>query len=409
MSTPGVADPHLLSGVRILDLTRVLAGPTCTRMFAELGADVIKVEAAPHGEMARAIGRLRNERSLHLVQQNLNKRSLCVDLRRPEGIALIRRLVPHCDVVVENFRPGVLAGMGLGYEALKALREDIILCSISALGQHGPLADKPGYDVIAQAYSGVTSMIGEPDALPSLPSLALGDISTGVHAAFAVAAALIHRYRTGKGQALDIALLDCYYHYHEASVYQVSASDGRLDPTRGGSHYTYVCPNGVFRVKDRAVVIVAFLHHWRDLCAAMARPDMVTDERYATDAARVARRGEVIAIIERWLDGFADADAAIAHLEAHNVPCAPVLSVKETMVHPHFVERGTVRTVTDPVAGTFQIPGMPIRTSDYPAAPPYVAPLLGEHNAAILGELLGMGADDIARLAADGVLAHGPN
>ena len=134
---------HLLSGIRILDLTRVLAGPTCTRLFAEMGADVIKVEAAPHGDMARALGRQRNDRSLHLIQQNLNKRSLCVDLHKPEGISLIRRLVPHCDVVVENFRPGVLAAMGLGFQALKALRADIILCSISALGQLSPCQTNP--------------------------------------------------------------------------------------------------------------------------------------------------------------------------------------------------------------------------------------------------------------------------
>ena len=400
---------HLLTGIRILDLTRVLAGPTCTRLFAEMGADVIKVEAAPHGEMARAIGRLRNDRSLHLIQQNLNKRSLCIDLRKPEGLDLIRQLVSHCDVVVENFRPGMVESLGLGYRALQALRPDIILCSISALGQRGPLSSKPGYDGIAQAYSGVTSMIGEPDELPCLPSLGVGDVSTGVHAAFAIAAALLHRARTGRGQALDIALLDCYYHYHEASVYQASASDGQLDPTRGGRHYTYVCPNGVFPVKDRALVLVAFLHHWRDLCTAMGRPDMTTDPRYATDGARVERRAEVINLIETWLDGFPDVASAIAHLEGHNVPCAPVLSVKETLVHPHFLERGTVRTVTDPIAGTFQIPGMPIKTSDYSAELPYLAPLLGEHNAEILRELLGKDASEVDALVAAGVLQSGAN
>lgn len=400
---------HLLTGIRILDLTRVLAGPTCTRLFAEMGADVIKVEAAPNGEMARAIGRIRNDRSLHLVQQNLNKRSLCVDLRQPAGLELIRELVPYCDVVVENFRPGMIENLGLGYAALQALRPDIILCSISALGQHGPLASKPGYDSIAQAYSGVTSMIGEPNEPPYLPSLALGDVSTGVHAAFAIAAALLHRARTGRGQALDIALLDCYYHYHEASVYQASASDGRLDPTRGGRHYTYVCPNGVFAVKNRALVLVGFLHHWPDLCAAMSRPDMVTDPRYSTDAARVQRRAEVIDIIETWLDRFADVASAIAHLEAHHVPCAPVLSVKETLAHPHFVERGTVRTVTDPIAGTFQIPGMPIKTSEYAADLPYVAPRLGEHNAEILRELLGKDVSEVDALVAAGVLVSGRN
>ncbi|MBI2800460.1 MAG: CoA transferase [Gammaproteobacteria bacterium] len=400
---------HLLTGIRILDLTRVLAGPTCTRLFAEMGADVFKIEAAPNGEMARAIGRLRNDRSLHLIQQNLNKRSLCIDLRKPEGIDLIRQLVPHCDVVVENFRPGTMDSIGLGYAALQALRPDIIMCSISALGQSGPLSSKPGYDPIAQAYSGVSSMIGEPDEVPCLPSLGLGDVSTGVHAAFAIAAALLHRARTGRGQALDIALLDCYYHYHEASVYQASASDGQLDPTRGGRHYTYVCPTGIFPVKDRALALVAFLHHWPDLCAAMSRPDMVTDPRYATDAARVKRRAEVVGIIEAWLDKFPDVASAITHLEAHNLPCAPVLSVKETLTHPHFLARGTVRTVTDPIAGAFQIPGMPIKTSDYSANLPYVAPRLGEHNAEILTELLGMGPSEVDALMTAGVLMSGPN
>ena len=194
---------HMLSGYRVLDLTRAVAGPTCTRMFAEMGADVIKIESAPDGEMSRAMSHIRNERSLYTVQQCLNKRSVCVDLRSAEGMALLREMVPHCDIVVENFKPGVIAQMGLGYEVLKGLREDIILCSISALGQSGPLAGKPGYDYIAQAYSGITSMVGEPDQLPALTLAAIGDASTGVTAAFALAAALLDRHRTGQGQHLN--------------------------------------------------------------------------------------------------------------------------------------------------------------------------------------------------------------
>ena len=402
-----MSNQHLLSGVRILDLSRVLSGPTCTRLFAEMGADVIKVESAPHGDMTRKLSRLRNERSLYLVQQNLNKRSLCVDLRKPEGLALVRALVPSCDAVVENFRPGVMATLGLDYESLRALREDIILCSISALGQSGPLASKPGYDTIAQAYSGITSMIGEPDQLPSLPNVGIGDISTGAHAAFAIAAALVHRYRTGRGQALDVALLDCYYHYHEAGVHQASASGGDIVPTRSGRHFSYVCPVGIFKVKDKALALVAFLHHWPDLCRAMGRPDLIDDARYALDSERIKHRAVVNEMVEQWLEGFADVHAAVAALEAHQVPCAPVLSVTETLTHPHFIERGTVRTVHDPIAGTFQIPGMPIKTSDYPANPPYLAPRLGEHNAAILGELLGKSEADIAALTAAGVLVSG--
>ena len=154
---------HMLSRFRVLDLTRAVAGPTCTKMFAELGAEVIKVESAPGGDMARSISKLRNERSLYYIQHNLNKKSLCIDFRKPGGLDLIRELVPYYDVVVENFRPGVMAKIGLSYDELKKLRSDIILCSISALGQTGPLSHKPGYDYVAQAYSGIISMIGEKD------------------------------------------------------------------------------------------------------------------------------------------------------------------------------------------------------------------------------------------------------
>lgn len=395
---------HMLSGYRILDLTRAVAGPTCTRMFAEMGADVIKVEPAPDGEMARSVSKIRNERSLYLVQQSLNKKSLCVDLRTPEGLALVRELVPHCDVVVENFKPGIIAAMGLGYDALRELREDIILCSISALGQSGPLASKPGYDFIAQAYAGITSMIGDPEGAPSLPLAAIGDASTGVTGAFAIAAALLDRHRTGEGQHLDIALLDCYYHYHEVGVHQASASGGTIKPHRNGSHFSYVCPAGVYHASGGYIVLAAFLHHWRDLCAAMERPDLIDDPAWASDAARLEHVDEVIATVETWLQSFPDVASAVTHLDAHNVPCAPVLSVEETLTFPHHVARGTVRTVTDPIAGEFQIPGHPVRSSRYPADNDYLAPLLGEHNHAILSELLGKTDHDINELTSAGIL-----
>lgn len=400
-------NPHLLSGIRILDFTRALAGPTCTRMFAEMGAEVLKIESAPKGDMTRGVSKLRNERSLYMVQQNLNKKSVCIDFRQAEGLALVRELVPHCDVVVENFRPGVMAQMGLAFDDLKRLRADIILCSISALGQHGPLSAKPGYDYIAQAYSGVTSMIGERDQAPCIPLVGLGDVSTGVHGAFAIAAALLHRARTGRGQHLDIALLDCYYHYHEVNVHQYSASNGSIKPTRNGRHASYVCPAGVYRGRGGDIMLMGFLQHWADLCAAMGRPELVTDPAWASDAARLAHLPDVIETIETWLGGFADVASAIAELEAHGVPCAPVLTVEETVNHPHFIARGTVRTINDPVAGEFKIPGMPIKTSDYPANLPYVAPLLGEHNAEVLGGLLGKSAAEIAALTSAGVLQAG--
>jgi CoA:oxalate CoA-transferase len=396
----------MLAGLRILDLTRALAGPTCTRMLVEMGAEVIKVEPAPAGEMTRHVSKLRgNERSLYYIQQNRGKQSLCVDLRQPEGLALVRELVQHVDVVVENFKPGVIADMGMGFDALKAIRPDIILCSISALGQRGPLAAKPGYDYIAQAYAGVTSMIGDPAQPPYIPLLGLGDVNTGVHAALAILAALRYRDRTGRGQHLDIGLLDVYYHCHEVNVHTYSGTRGQVQPRRNGRHLSYVCPAGVFRGNGgRDVTIMAFMQHWKDLCAAMGRSDLATHPDWDSDAKRLERLDEVIALIEGWLQGYADADEAIRVLEAHGVPCAPVLSVAETVEQPHLRERGTVRTIEDRLAGSFDIPGFPLRFSDFPEPLPLEAPLLGEHNASILEDLLGRSPEEVARLRAAGVL-----
>ena len=395
---------HLLTGVRVLDFTRALAGPTCTRMFAEMGAEVIKIEGAPLGDMTRQVSKLKGDRSFYHIQHNLNKKSVCVDLRTRQGMNIVRELVPHCDVVVENFRPGVMAKMGLDFDELKKLRADIIMCSISALGQTGPLSNKPGYDYIAQAYSGVTSMIGDPDEAPSIPLVGIGDVSTGVHGAFAIAAALLHRGRTGKGQYLDVSLLDCYYHNHEVNVHQYSGSGGEIKPTRGGRHTSYLCPGGVYRGKGGDIMLMAFMHHWKDLCAAMEKQEFVDKNGWQTDAERIERLDEVILLVEGWLATFPDVSTAIQRLEMFDVPCAPVLSVEDTVTHPHLVERGTVRTITDPLVGEFKIPGMPIKTSDYKSDTEYVAPCLGEHNVEVLKTLLDKSDEEIKVLSDAGVL-----
>ena len=395
---------HVLTGLRVLDLTRALAGPTCTRMFAEMGAEVIKVESAPSGDMTRRMSKILNERSLYFVQQNLGKKSLCVDLRDPRGMALIAALVPKVDVVVENFKPGTLAAMGLGYDRLREMRQDIILCSISAMGQKGPLASLPGYDYIAQGYSGVTSMIGEAGGTPYIPPVGIGDVSTGVHGALAVLAALRYRDRTGKGQHLDIGLLDVYYHCHEVTVHQCSASNGQLKPSRQGPHLNYVCPAGVFKANEGWVVIMAFLHHWKDLCTAMNRPDLINDARLGTDEGRLANRPEVVKLLEDWLATFPDRDSAVTKMHQHQVPAAPVLSIAETLSHPHHLARGTVRTIHDRIAGEFQIPGMPLKFSAFPQDLPLQAPTMGQHNAQILRELLDCDATEIEALRAANVL-----
>ncbi len=398
---------HVLSDLKVLDFTRALAGPTVTRMFAEMGAQVIKVESAPNGDLTRRMSKVRNERSLYYVQQNLGKKSLCVDLRDPRGLALIAALIPKVDVVVENFKPGTFDAMGLGYARLKQMREDVILCSVSALGQSGPLSHLPGYDFIAQGYSGVTSLIGDADGTPYIPPVGMGDVSTGVHGALAVLAALRYRDRTGRGQHLDIGLLDVYYHCHEVTVHQCSASDGAIKPTRNGPHLSYICPAGVFKAKGGWVVIMAFLHHWQDLCAAMERPDLIDHDYLGTDAGRLAHRDEVVALLEGWLAGFPDRDSAIEHLHKYQVPASPVLSIEETLSHPHLLARGTVRTITDPVAGTFQIPGMPLKFSEFPEDLELTAPTMGQHNAEVLRDWLGLNEAEIDTLRSANVLQQG--
>ena len=398
---------HALSGIRVLDLSRALAGPSCTRMLAEMGAEVIKVESAPSGDMVRGMSKLRNERSLYYIQQNRGKKSVCVNLRDPRGMALVTGLVPKVDVVVENFKPGTMAEMGLGYERLREMRNDIILCSISALGQSGPLSQLPGYDFIAQAYSGVTSMIGEAGGTPYIPLVAVGDVNTGVHGALAIMAALRYRDRTGKGQHLDVGLLDVYYHCHEVSVHQYSGSNGQLKPSRQGPHLNYVAPAGVFKANGGWVVIMAFLHHWKDLCKAMERPDLVTDPDFATDPARLAHRADLIKMIEDWLATFPDRDSAVEHMHKYGVPAAPVLSIEETVNHPHLRARGTVRTIEDPIAGKFDIPGMPLKFSAFPEALPLEAATLGQHNGEVLSDLLGRSDQEIEELRKAGVLVEG--
>ncbi|MGE3296040.1 MAG: CaiB/BaiF CoA transferase family protein [Porticoccaceae bacterium] len=399
-----MASKPILAGYRIIDFTQYLAGPSATRLMAEMGAEIIKVEMAPFGDPSRAFPYRKNKRSAYYVQQNRGKKSLCLDLKDARSKQVIRDLIRQCDVLIENYAPGVIARLGFGWEAVRELNPRLVMCSISAFGQTGPLSHLSGFDYIAQAYAGVTSVIGEPDRPPSLPMLAIGDVTTGVHAACALGFALLDVHRTGVGQHLDISLLDCYFHHHEVNVQAWSASGGAIVPRRAGSHHYAVAPTGIFRGPEGYIMILALLHQWPVLCKAMGREDLVKDERFKTNELRVANQKELIALIEGWLQGFPTDAAAIAALQAVRVPVAPILTVAQAVAHPHHRARGTVRTVSDRMLGEFDIPGMPLRFSNHPELPPLQAPLLGEHNAELLAGLLGYGAEQIAELEQGGVL-----
>ena len=399
---------HILNGYRVLDMTHVLAGPSATRLLAEMGAEVIKVELPPGGDVSRGLPAIRNGRSGYFVQQNRGKKSICLNAKSTAGKRILTALIEQVDIFVENFAPGVIGRLGFDWNAVQKINPQVIMCSLSAFGQTGPLSALPGFDYIAQSYSGITGMIGEPDGSPYIPMAGIGDVIGGVHAACAIGYALLHRERAGEGQYLDIAMLDAYTHCHELNIAIYSMSQGEFEPTRSGKHHFAVCPLGLFEGKTHWICIIALQPQWAGLCRAIGRPEFINDPRYDASEKRAETAHEVIGIIQDWLGSMPSDEAAIAALEAERVPCAPVLKISEVVKHPHMLERGTIRTVTDPKLGEVQMPGMPLKFSGFEHNQPLQAAALGEHNEDVLSDLLGYSDDDIKALYAAGVLSADP-
>jgi len=400
---------HILDGYRALDFTQYLAGPTTTRFLAEMGAEVIKIELAPVGDYGRFIPYVHDGRSAFYVQQNRGKKSLCIDVKSPEGLTLIKQLISKVDVMVENFSPGAIGRMGLGYDTVSAINPRIVMCSVSTLGQGGPLANRPGFDMIGAAYAGVLDMLGYRDRPPIIPQMSLGDISTGAHAAAAIGFALLHRERTGKGQYVETSLLDCYFSYHDSAVQLLSASHGAMRPYRNGSHHYLICPVGIFSGKPNDVLIIAGTdRQWPLLCRAMGKPELAEEARFRGHTDRVTNAEELRQIVQQWLDSMPNDEQIYGTLEAHRVPYAPVLSVEQAMREHHLRERQIVRTVNDRFLGELALPGFPLPFLDFPRHPELEAPTLGEHNEEILRELIGLSPERIQELEAAGILVRGP-
>ena len=399
-STP---DPYL-EGVTVLDFTQYLAGPSCTRLLAELGAEIIKVEMAPHGDPARGGMPRRNKRAGGYVQQNRGKRSLCVDLRRPEGVALIKELVPHVDVVTENYSAGVMDRRGLGYDDLATINPAVIMASISGFGQTGPLAHKTAFDYIAQAYSGLMHITGAPDGPPTPTGMALADCNAGFHAFAGLGYALYRRSRTGRGCHIDVSMVEALFHMQEQAVMAPS-----MDPAqrveRHGAHYGPLSPAGAFRGPEAWIAILCTQGQIEGLWAAMGRPEFADDPRFGPAMARLEHREALTAEIEEWMATFATDADVLAELEAHRVPCAKVLDPAEARNEPFFVERGAIRQVEDPLVGTIDVPGFPIHFSDAPPEPDLEVHRLGEDNRMVLREMLGYDDGRIDALEAEGTIS----
>jgi CoA:oxalate CoA-transferase len=407
----------MLEGYRVLDFTQMVAGPTCTRILAEMGAEVIKLELAPDGDRVRAGGlkpltaEFKNSTtSTYYLQHNHSKLSFAIDLKQPEARSLVMSMLPKIDVVVENFAPGVIKRLGFAYEDVRKTNPKIIMASISMAGQTGSLSYKAGYDYIGQAYAGVTDGIGERDMAPSLVTMAIGDVSTGVAAAMAVGFALLHRERTGEGQYLDASLIDTYYHMHETSPPMVALRGHKYRKTRNGSQHPDGGPTGVYHFKDDQYIVLTIPtgHQWRAFTRAVGMPQLADDPRFKSARGRRDNGIELKVIIEDWLKTFTTRDDALASLDKERVPCAPVLTVNEATCHPHLNERKTVRWVNDPLLGRVAVPGVPVKFSSWPDRTELRTARLGEDNERVLRELLGMPDDQIRQLHARGILVRDP-
>lgn len=396
----------MLSNVKVLDFTQYLAGPAATRLFADFGAEVIKIERTPDGDLGRKIHFVAPGISGFFLAACAGKKSLAIEFKSARGREIIHELVRQVDVVIENYSPGVMAKYGFDYATLKAINPKLIMCSISGFGQDGPYSNFTSFDIIAQAQSGVMAMTGEPDGPPQYVGNYIGDPNAGVHAAVAICAALYHRALHGEGQYIDVSQLESLVYLDYINFPLSMMTQGRIAPRRFGGDFFSICPYGVYRSKEGYVVFAVAEHQWGPLVRAMGRPDLEHDERFATQVARCARRPEVRAIIEAWLQTFPDDATPLRLLAEARVPSAPILEIPQVPEHPQIKARGLFQDIPHPELGSTPVARSPFRLSTMKVATPFRAPYLGEHNEEILGARLGLGESDLAKLYAEGVIVQ---
>lgn len=393
-----------LTGVTILDLSRVLSGPYCTMLAADMGARVIKIEHPVRGDDTRAWGPpFQHGESAYFLSINRNKESVAIDFKQEEGRRLLNRLIEKADVVVENFRPGTLGAVGLGYDALSTRHPGLIYVSISGFGQSGPRRTEAGYDAVAQAEGGLMSVTGSPDGPPVRLGVAIADLAAGMYAFQGLLLALIARSKTGKGQLVDVALLDSV-----ASLLTYQA--GRFfatgeAPARTGNRHTAIAPYDTFDAADGVIVLaVGNDDQWRRLCHALERPDLAEAARFGTNADRVGHYDALRTALADTLSTRA-ASAWVQRLRAAGVPCGSVRSIDEVFADPQLLSRDMIATIEHPAIGPLRMAGLPTKLSATPGSIRTPPPRLGEHTKRVLEGDLGMSAGEIEDLRRDGVIS----
>jgi formyl-CoA transferase len=376
-----------LSGYRVLDLSRILAGPYCTMILGDQGAEVIKVERPDSGDDTRSWGPpFAGGESAYYLCCNRNKKSIAVDLKHPSGAELVRELAKVSDVLVENFTPGLTQRFGLDYETLRGINPRLVYASITAYGQDGPYRDRPGYDMVLSAVGGLMWITGERDGNPCKVGVAITDVLTGIYASGAITAALLWRERSGRGQYLDISLLDAQVSAlaNIASNYLVAGQEA----TRWGTAHESIIPYQVFRTKDRPIAIaVANQKLWVNFCKLVGRPQWLEDPRFESNPKRVEHREVLLPLIDElmaqrtcdeWMEVFVEAA----------IPCGPVNDMEHLFADPQVLHRAMIAEVPHPTIGSLRLTGTPIKYSETPATIRRHPPLLGEHTDEVLAEVL---------------------
>ena len=393
-----MSTPLPLTGIRIFDLTRILAGPTCTQLLGDLGADVIKIERPGVGDDTRSWGPPYvkdadgndTTESAYYLSANRNKRSITIDLRRAEGIALAKQLIAKCDVLIENFKVGSLAKLGLGYDDLKEEFPNLVYCSVTGFGQTGPYANRAGYDFLAQGLGGIMSITGDPEGPPMKVGVGIADVMTGMYASTAILAALRHRDATGQGQHIDTCLLDTQVSWliNEGTNYLVS---GKI-PVKLGNEHPNIVPYKVFGTADGYVILaVGNDRQFQDWCRCAGAEDLGADPRFATNPLRIGNREALYEAMpaymrrkttQQWLVGFASA----------KVPCSPVNNIKQVFENEQVQAREMRIEMDHPKAGSGKVPliGNPLKMSATPPQYRQAPPVLGEHTDEVLSEVLGL-------------------
>lgn len=391
-----------LNDIRVLDLTRVLAGPSASLALADLGAEVVKVEPPGTGDETRTFPPFRDGESHYYLAVNRGKKSIVVDLKTEEGVNLIKDLAAKSDVLIENYRPGVMDRLGLGYEVLSAINPQLIYCAISGFGMTGPLKDRPSFDIVLQALSGAMSVNGDPGGLPTKLGIPLGDLIGGINGPTAILAALHERHNTGRGRLIDISLLDGMMGML-GYLAQLAFFNGE-DPKPVGSQHPNLVPYGAFPARDGSIIVACLTNSfWGRICEALGMPECIEDERFNTIEKRRNGRDEVNALVSAFTSGKT-VDELVALFTEHQVPHAPILGITDALHQAQAQAREMVVETEHKTLGKIPIVNRSIKFPGADQAIPTAPPVLGQNTDEILADILGLDAGQIAQLRARNIV-----